>query len=59
MCYLLHRDRNKLKGKIKSNLMLGLRNLLSTGVQVPGGLRVFDFNLGALKCDKGTNHLKG
>lgn len=38
MCYLLHGDRNKLKGKIKSELMLGLRNLFSTGIQVPRGL---------------------
>ena len=59
MCYLLHGDRNKLTGKIKRDLMLSLRNLLPTGVQVPGGLRVFYFHLGALKCDKGMNYLKG
>lgn len=32
MHYLIHGDRNKLKGKIKGDLMLGLRNPFSTGV---------------------------
>lgn len=57
MCYLPNIDRNKLKGKSKVDLMLSFRNLFSTGVKIPVGLRVC--YLRALKCDKGMNCLKG
>lgn len=39
-CYLPNTDRNKLKGKSKVDLMLSFRNLFSTGVKIPVGLRV-------------------
>lgn len=57
MCYLPNIDRNKLKGKSNVDLMLSFRNLFSTGVKIPVGLRVC--YLRALKCDKGMNCLKG
>lgn len=53
MCYLPNTDRNKLKGKSKVDLMLSFRNLFSTGVKIPVGLRVC--YLRALKYDKGLN----
>lgn len=56
-CYLPNTDRNKLKGKSKVDLMLSFRNLFSTGVKIPVGLRVC--YLRALKSDEGMNCLKG
>lgn len=53
MCYLPNTDRSKLKGKSKVDLMLSFRNLFSTGVKIPVGLRVC--YLRALKYDKGLN----
>lgn len=57
MCYLPNTDRNKLKGKSKVDLMLSFRNLFSTGIKIPVGLRVC--YLRALKYDTGMNCLKG
>lgn len=43
--------------KLKVNLMMGFRALLSMSEKIPVGLWFVFFNLGAVKYDKETNHL--